>query len=78
MSEELQQPRFLMIAEVASALRVNPRTVRRRIKAGTISKVPMEGRLVRVSSDELERLAGRPTRTKRPCGENSQDAGEDE
>ena len=80
MSEELQQPRFLMIAEVASALRVNPRTVRRHIKAGKIRKVPMEGRLVRVSTDELERLAGRPARTSGPCAENSQerDVGEDD
>ena len=47
--------------EVARQLRVCPKTVQRRIKAGLIRKAPLGGRLVRIASDELRRLlAGLP------------------
>jgi excisionase family DNA binding protein len=48
---------LLTIAEVAAALRMSQKSVRRRIKAGVIRTVPIGGRLVRISSDELRRLA---------------------
>lgn len=50
-------PVFFTIAEVARHLRTSERTIRRRIKDGTIRKVLMEGRLVRISIDELRRLS---------------------
>jgi excisionase family DNA binding protein len=57
------EPALLTISEVAAALRVSEKTVRRRIKDGTIRTVPMGGRLVRILSDELARLvAGDPPR----------------
>ena len=52
------EPVFLTIAEVARHLRTSERTIRRRIKDGTIRKVSISGRLVRISIDELNRLAG--------------------
>ena len=55
--ERRPQPVLLTISEVAAALRVNEKTVRRRIKDGTIRKVQLGGRLVRIASDELIRLA---------------------
>jgi excisionase family DNA binding protein len=55
---EPRQHCFFTIEEVAKALKVDPRTVRRRIRDGTIRKVLMPGRLVRISSEELARLAG--------------------
>src|ERR1700752_2067515 len=39
------------VEEVAARLRVNPKTVRRRIRDGTVRTVPIGGRLVRISSD---------------------------
>jgi excisionase family DNA binding protein len=48
---------LLTVAEVAAALRMSQKSVRRRIKAGVIRTVPIGGRLVRISSDELHRLA---------------------
>lgn len=50
---------FFTISEVAQCLRVSERTVRRRVKDLTLCKAPMPGRLVRISADELARLAGR-------------------
>jgi excisionase family DNA binding protein len=50
------EPVLLTIGEVAAALRTSEKTVRRRIKDGTIRKVAMGGRLVRVTSGELARL----------------------
>ncbi len=51
------EPSFLTIAEVARLLRMSERTVRRRIKDGTLHKVSVHGRLVRISLDELRRLS---------------------
>ena len=48
---------LLTIGEVAAKLRMSEKSVRRRIKAGVIRIVPTGGRLVRISSDELARLA---------------------
>ncbi len=48
---------FHTVEEVARALDVSPKTIRRRILDGGIRKVPMGGRLVRISSTELQRLA---------------------
>jgi excisionase family DNA binding protein len=50
-------PGLLTIGEVAAALRVSQKTVQRRIKDGSIRKVVMGGRSVRIPSDELVRLA---------------------
>ena len=50
-------PVLLTIAEVAAALRMSEKSVQRRIKAGVIRTAPTGGRLVRISSDELRRLA---------------------
>jgi excisionase family DNA binding protein len=50
-------PGLLTIGEVATALRVSQKTVQRRIKDGTIRKVAMGGRSVRIPSDELRRLS---------------------
>ena len=52
------EPAFLTIAEVAQLLRMSERTVRRRIKDGTLRKASVHGRLVRISLDELRRLSG--------------------
>ena len=49
---------FFTIGEVATWLRVDERTVRRRIKDGSIRKVPLGGRAVRISSEEMQRLTG--------------------
>jgi excisionase family DNA binding protein len=52
---------LLIVAEVATRLRVSEKTVRRRIKEGVIRTVPLGGRLTRVSPDELQRVtAGEP------------------
>jgi excisionase family DNA binding protein len=50
-------PVLLTIGEVAAALRMSEKSVRRRIKNGVIRTAPISGRLVRISSDELRRLA---------------------
>jgi excisionase family DNA binding protein len=50
-------PGMLTIGEVAAALRVSQKTVQRRIKDGTIRRVAMGGRSVRIPSDELRRLS---------------------
>jgi excisionase family DNA binding protein len=50
-------PGLLTIGEVAAALRVSQKTVQRRISDGTIRKVAMGGRSVRIPSDELLRLS---------------------
>ena len=55
--EPRPEPVLLTIAEVAAALRMSEKSVRRRIKAGLIRTAPTGGRLVRISSDELRRLA---------------------
>ncbi len=48
---------FHTVGEVARTLGVSPKTVGRRIRDGFIRKVAMGGRLVRISSTELRRLA---------------------
>lgn len=53
------EPTLHTVEEVAARLRVSTKTVRRRIKDGTIRTVPVGGRLVRISSDELRRLTSR-------------------
>jgi excisionase family DNA binding protein len=61
--EEPDQPApvLLTIAEVAAALRMSEKSVRRRIKDGTIRKASLGGRAVRISPDELRRVtAGTP------------------
>jgi excisionase family DNA binding protein len=51
------------IDEVARTLGVSCKTIARRIRDGVIHKAPMGGRLVRISSAELQRLAaGAPFR----------------
>lgn len=52
---------LLTLAEVARMLRVSERTVRRRIKDGSLRKLTMQGRLVRISLDDLRRISGNPT-----------------
>lgn len=54
------EPTLYTVEEVAARLRMSTKTVRRRIKDGTIRTVPMGGRLVRISSDELRRLLSGP------------------
>ena len=48
---------LLTLDEVAQQLRVSRRTVQRYIEDGFLHKVPMKGRLVRISRAELEKLA---------------------
>ncbi len=59
---------FHTVEDVAQALHISTKTVRRRIKEGAIRKVPLGGRLVRISSGELRRLA-----TAAPSGPPDQD-----
>jgi excisionase family DNA binding protein len=54
------EPTLYTVEEVAARLRVSTKTVRRRIRDGTIRTVPIGGRLVRISSDELRRLLSGP------------------
>ena len=56
--DEPTAPSLFTIGEVAAWLRVDERTVRRRIKDGSIRKVPLGGRAVRISSEEMARLTG--------------------
>jgi len=49
----------LTIAEVARYYRISPRTVQRRIKDGTLQNELEQGRLVRISVEQLRRLAGK-------------------
>jgi len=58
--EASPEPTLHTVEEVAARLRVSIKTVRRRIKDGTIRTVPIGGRLVRISSDELRRLLSGP------------------
>jgi excisionase family DNA binding protein len=51
------EPVLLTIGEVAAALRMCEKSIRRRIKSGVIRTAPTGGRLVRISSEELRRLA---------------------
>lgn len=55
-TERFHEPLFT-IAEVARFCRMSERTVRRRIKDGTIRKALAQGRLVRISAEELRRLS---------------------
>ena len=55
-SDQHPAPVLLTVAEVAAALGMSEKSVRRRIKAGVIRKAPIGGRLVRISSEELRRL----------------------
>jgi excisionase family DNA binding protein len=48
---------FHTVEEVALTLDVSSKTIARRIREGVIRKVPLGGRLVRISSAELQRLA---------------------
>jgi excisionase family DNA binding protein len=50
-------PVLLTIGEVAAALRMSEKSIRRRIRDGVIRTAPTGGRLVRISSGELHRLA---------------------
>src|SRR6185437_14813929 len=50
-------PVLLTVPEVVVSLRMSEKSIQRRIKAGVIRTVPTGGRLVRISSDELRRLA---------------------
>jgi excisionase family DNA binding protein len=60
-------PVFHTIDEVARTLGVSAKTIGRRIRDGVIHKAPMGGRLVRISSAELQRLAAAaPFRTAGP------------
>jgi excisionase family DNA binding protein len=52
------EPVLLTIGELSQLLRVSERTIRRRIKDGTLRKVPLPGRLVRVTIAELQDLLG--------------------
>lgn len=56
MSSERPESVLLTLDEVAAALGMSRKSVQRRIKAGVIRTVPLGGRLVRISSDELRRL----------------------
>lgn len=60
-STQHSEPVLLTIGEVAAALRMNEKSVRRRIKSGVIRKAPTGGRLVRISSEELRRLIDPPS-----------------
>ena len=51
-------PVFHTVEAVARRLGVSAKTIARRIRDGVIRKAPMGGRLVRISSAELQRLAG--------------------
>jgi excisionase family DNA binding protein len=48
---------LLTIDEVATRLNISTRSVRRRIKTGLIRKASLGGRMVRISFDEVQRLA---------------------
>lgn len=58
--ERRPEPVLLTIGEVAVRLRMSKKSVQRRIKSGVIRTAPTGGRLVRISSDELLRLATGP------------------
>jgi excisionase family DNA binding protein len=51
----IASPHLLTVAEIATALRVHPETIRRRIADGTIRAVAI-GRVLRIPTTELERL----------------------
>ena len=59
-SETPLEPTLHTVEEVAARLRVSTKTVRRRIKDGAIRTLPVGGRLVRISSNELRRLVSEP------------------
>jgi excisionase family DNA binding protein len=48
---------LLTIEQVAAQLRISTKSVRRRIKNGLIRKASLGGRTVRISLDEVQRLA---------------------
>ena len=50
--------RFLTIDEAAALLGVSTRTIRRRVKDGSLRKVLLGGRAVRIPASELDRLSG--------------------
>ena len=50
--------RFLSIDEAAALLGVSARTVRRRLKDGSLRKAALGGRAVRIPARELDRLEG--------------------
>jgi excisionase family DNA binding protein len=49
---------FLTVEEVAAQLGVSTKTIRRRLKDGTIRRAPLGGRAVRIPASEIARLAG--------------------
>ena len=50
--------RFLTIDEAAALLGVSTRTIRRRLKDGSLRKALLGGRAVRIPASELNRLCG--------------------
>lgn len=63
------QPAFYTIGEIAKILRIDARTIRRRLGKGLIRKAPMSGRVVRIPATEVVRLmSGEPL----PPSENQQ------
>ena len=53
-------PSLHTVQDLARVFKVSTKTIQRRIKDGTIRTVPIGGRLVRISSDELRRLLSGP------------------
>ena len=54
----MRPTRFLTIAEVAALLGVSTKTVRRRLRDGSLRKAPLGGRAVRIPASELDRMEG--------------------
>lgn len=54
----MSMTRFLSIPEAAALLGVSARTVRRRLKDGSLRKAALGGRAVRIPARELDRLEG--------------------
>ena len=50
--------RFLTIDEAAALMGVSTRTIRRRLKDGSLRKALLGGRAVRIPASELNRLCG--------------------
>lgn len=58
----MSAPRRITVAQAAEQLGVSPRTVRRYISEGDLPAVRIQGRLLRVRADHVEKLA-RPVPT---------------
>jgi excisionase family DNA binding protein len=50
--------RFLTVDEMAAYLGVCPKTIRRRLRDGSIRKAALGGRLIRIPASELDRITG--------------------